>query len=86
MTSKASGNRANKRVVKRATNQDSKVHEHLPAMREIHPELREMVNNFLQSKNIPLKVHAIHFTTDMDSADVNCCVINGMVVCGPQCG
>jgi hypothetical protein len=86
MTSKAAAKRAKKRPVKRATSQDAEAKKHLPAVRELHPELREMVNNFLQQKNLPLKVHAMHFTTDMAAADFNCCTINGMVVCGPQCG
>ena len=86
MTSKVSAKRTKKRALKRATNQDAEVKKHLPAMREIHPELREVVNNFLQQRNLPLKVHAMHFTTNMASADFNCCTINGMVVCGPQCG
>jgi hypothetical protein len=86
MTKKTSTKRATKKTVKQETDQDAWIKKHLPAVREIHPELREMVNSFLQQKNLPLKLHSMHFTTDMASADFNCCTINGMVVCGPQCG
>jgi hypothetical protein len=86
MTTKPPTKRGKKRSIKRARSQDAEVKKHLPAVREIHPELREMVNNFLRERNLPLKVHAMHFTTDLASSDFNCCTINGMVVCGPQCG
>ena len=85
MTPIAPAKRGKKRVVKRSTNQGAKVRKHLPTVRKIHPELRKMVNNFLRERKLPLKVHAIHFTTDMASGNFNCCTINGMVVCGPQC-
>jgi hypothetical protein len=75
-----------KTAAKRGTNQNAKVKKHLPAMRKIHQELRKTVNNFLQQKNLPLKVQAMHFTTNMASVDFRCCTIDGMVVCGPQCG
>ena len=71
--------------IKRATNKDAEIKKHLPKMRKVHPELREMVNNFLQERNLPLRVNAMHFTTKISSANFNCCTINGMVVCGPQC-
>jgi len=83
---KAPPKRAKKTPSKRATRQDAEINKHLPMVREIHPQLREMVNNFLQEKNVPLKVNAMHFTTNMASANFNCCIINGIVVCGPQCG
>ena len=83
---RAPGKRAKKTLSKRATIQDAEITKHLPRVREIHPELREMVNNFLQKQNLPLKVNAMHFTTNMRSTAFNCCTINGMVVCGPQCG
>jgi hypothetical protein len=86
MTPKDPSKHAKKKAVKRAANQDAKVRKHLPAVREIHPELREIVNNFLQERKIPLKVHSMHFTTNMASESFGCCTINGMVVCGPQCG
>lgn len=86
MTPKDPSKRAKKKAVKRATNQDAKAKRHLPAVRKIHPELREMVNNFLRERKLPLKVHAMHFSTNMASMGFKCCTINGMVVCGPQCG
>ena len=67
------------------TKQNAEIEQHLHVVRAIHPELREMVNNFLQKKNLPLKVEAMHFTTSSASGDFKCCVINGTVVCGPQC-
>jgi|HubBroStandDraft_6_1064221.scaffolds.fasta_scaffold4028713_1 hypothetical protein len=63
-------------------NQD--IEKHLSKIKEIHPELRKLVNRFLEEKNIPLKVGAMHFTSEAE-ADYGCCTINGMVVCGPQC-
>jgi hypothetical protein len=86
MTPKTPSKQDRKTPSKRAKIQSAEIEKHLPRMREIHPELRQMVNNFLQEKQIPLKVNAMHFTTNIASADSNCCVINGMVVCGPQCG
>ena len=86
MTSKVPGKRTKKKPVKQATNKDARAKKHLPAVRKIHPELRELVNNFLRERKLPLKVHAIHFTTNMTSMAFKCCTINGMVVCGPQCG
>jgi hypothetical protein len=86
MTTTLPTKRGKKRPIKRARSQDAEAKKRLHAVREIHPELREMVNNFLRERNLPLKVHAMHFTTDMASSDFNCCTIDGKVVCGPQCG
>ena len=68
----------------RTANQDINIEKHLPKMNEIHPELRKLVNSFLEERNIPLKVDAMHFTSEA-TGEYNCCKINGMVVCGPQC-
>jgi hypothetical protein len=86
MTPKARLKQDRKTPSKRAKPQSAEIEKHLPRMREIHPELRQLVNNFLEEKQIPLKVNTMHFTTNLASADFNCCTINGMVVCGPQCG
>ena len=83
---RAPAKRGVKTPSKRAINEDAEIKKHLPRMRKIHPELREMVNSFLREKNLPLKVNAIHFTTNMASPNFNCCTIDGMVVCGPKCG
>jgi hypothetical protein len=68
----------------RSENQGINIAKHLPKMNKIHPELRKLVNNFLEERNIPLKVDAMHFTSEA-AVENNCCIINGMVVCGPQC-
>ena len=57
---------------------------HTAALNELHPEIQEMINGFLQSKNIPLQLHSIRFT-DASPEDVHCCLIGGMVHCGPEC-
>jgi len=62
------------------------IEKHLPKIRDIHPELRQLVNSFLDKKKIPLRLDAMHFTSEVtDESEFNCCTINGMVVCGPQC-
>lgn len=58
--------------------------QHVSKLNEVHPELRAMVNNFLSEKNIPLKVHTMHFAEKVGK-DFKCCLINGRIVCGPQC-
>jgi hypothetical protein len=75
--------RSGKAKTARTANQD--IEKHLSKMKEIHPELRQLVNNFLEEKNIPLKLDAMHFTSEAEG-EYDCCTINGMVVCGPQCG
>jgi hypothetical protein len=57
---------------------------HRVALNDVHPELREMINNFLQEKNIPLQLHSIRFA-DESPGGFNCCIIAGMVHCGPEC-
>ncbi len=79
-SSKQSGKLKNTRTA----NQDINIEKHLPKMKKIHPELRKLVNSFLEKRNIPLKVGAMHFTSEA-AVDYKCCTINGMVVCGPQC-
>lgn len=58
--------------------------QHIPKLNEVHPHLRAMVNHFLEKQNIPLKVHTMRFAEDV-VGDHNCCLINGEIVCGPEC-
>jgi hypothetical protein len=57
--------------------------QHIDKLNGVHQELRAMVNDFLSKKSIPLKVHTMHFAEDV--GDSNCCLIDGQIVCGPQC-
>ncbi|GEM_PF-6002310 len=66
------------------SNRDVSIEKHLPKMNEIHSELRKLVNTFLEERNVPLKVHAMHFASTA-AEESKCCIINGKVVCGPQC-
>jgi hypothetical protein len=58
--------------------------QHISRLKRVHPQMRRMINKFLRSKKIPLKVHTLRFVEDVGD-DYNCCVINGQIVCGPQC-
>ena len=58
--------------------------DHVSMLNDIHPELRKMVNTFLSERNIPFQVHQMHFAPE-SVGDQKCCVIDGQVVCGPQC-
>jgi hypothetical protein len=60
------------------------VNQHAALLNDVHPELRKMINNFLQSKNIPLHLHSISFTA-VAPAVFHCCMIDGMIHCGPEC-
>jgi hypothetical protein len=60
------------------------IEKHISKMNEIHPELRKLVNTFLTERDIPLKVHVMHFTSKA-TKESKCCYINGKVVCGPPC-
>jgi hypothetical protein len=57
---------------------------HATALNALHPEIQEMVNKFLESKNLPLQVHSMRFA-DASPEDVHCCIIDGMIHCGPEC-
>lgn len=57
---------------------------HAAALKDVHPELEAMVNNFLQEKKIPLQLHSIRFSTESPGA-CGCCMIGGMIHCGPEC-
>ena len=54
------------------------------AINDLHPQLTAMVNNFLREKNIPLQLHSLRLA-EASPRDVHCCVIDGMVHCGPEC-
>jgi hypothetical protein len=57
---------------------------HAAAVNDLHPELTQLINDFLQKKNIPLQLHSIRLAAASPTG-FNCCMIAGMVHCGPEC-
>jgi hypothetical protein len=57
---------------------------HAAALNDMHTELTQLINDFLQTKNIPLQLHSIRLAAASPTG-FNCCMIGGMVHCGPEC-
>jgi hypothetical protein len=54
----------------------------------VRHELRRSVEGVLKEHGIALRVHSVRFTdrnAPIAAASFNCCIINGVHVCGPQC-
>jgi hypothetical protein len=90
MTAKKTSARAKKPVKKPAKKAaakkaaPSRLPSHAAALNELHPELRTLINDFLQKNKIPLQLHSIRLA-DAAPGGFNCCLIGGMVHCGPDC-
>jgi hypothetical protein len=57
---------------------------HAATLSDLHPELTQLINDFLQKKKIPLQLHSIRLATASPTG-FGCCTIAGMVHCGPEC-
>jgi hypothetical protein len=86
MTAKKTSARDKKPAKKAAAKKaaPSRLPSHAAALNELHPELRTLINDFLQKNNIPLQLHSIRLA-DAAPGGFNCCLIGGMVHCGPDC-
>lgn len=60
--------------------------QHQEKLHAIRHQLRDAVHNVLKEHNLPLQLHSMSLVeAAKPAAGFNCCVINGVFTCGPQC-